>query len=54
MTLQHKEIRKQDENASTKKHYIKEYKDYLDLQYEFRRNTLTLEIEVRKIDKKHL
>lgn len=51
MTLQHQQIKKQDEGGQTKKHYIKEYKDYLDLQYEFRRNVLTLEIEVRKIDK---
>ncbi len=50
MTLQHKEIKKEEKNGKPKKHYIKEYKDYLDLQYEFRRNVLTLEIEVRKID----
>lgn len=52
MTLQHKEIKKGDENGQAKKHYIKEYKEYLDLKYEFRRNVLTLEIEVRKIDEK--
>lgn len=49
MTLQHKEIKKNDSDSSPKKHYIKEYKEYLDLKYEFRRNTLTLEIEVRKL-----
>lgn len=49
MTLQHKEIKKNDGDAAPKKHYIKEYKEYLDLKYEFRRNTLTLEIEVRKL-----
>lgn len=52
MTLQHKDIKKEEESGTAKKHYIKEYKDYLDLQYEFRRNVLTLEIEVRKIDQK--
>ena len=49
MTLQHKEIKKNDGDSAPKKHYIKEYKEYLDLKYEFRRNTLTLEIEVRKL-----
>ena len=49
MTLQHKEIKKNDGDSNPKKHYIKEYKEYLDLKYEFRRNTLTLEIEVRKL-----
>lgn len=52
MTLQHKDIKKEEDSGTIKKHYIKEYKDYLDLQYEFRRNVLTLEIEVRKIDQK--
>ena len=51
MTLKHKEIKKEDGKSEPKKHYIKEYKDYLDLKYEFRRNTLTLEIEVRNLDK---
>ncbi|MBL4753347.1 MAG: hypothetical protein JKY52_07115, partial [Flavobacteriales bacterium] len=50
MTLQHKEITKQ-EGKQPRKHYIKEIKEYLDLKFEFRRNVLTLEIEVREIDK---
>lgn len=48
MALKHSEISKNE--ASTKKHLISEIKDYLDLQYIFRRNTLTLEIEVSKVD----
>lgn len=51
MTLKYKEIKKDNDKSESKKHYIKEYKDYLDLKYEFRRNTLTLEIEVRNLDK---
>jgi len=50
MTLQHKEISKQGEQEP-RKHYIQEIKEYLDLKFEFRRNVLTLEIEVREIDK---
>ena len=48
MALKHSEISKKE--ASTKKHLISEIKDYLDLQYVFRRNTLTLEIEVSKLN----
>ena len=50
MTLKHKEIKKQDDEKQPRKHYIREFKDYLDLLYEFRKNVLTLEIEVRKLD----
>jgi predicted P-loop ATPase len=53
MALEQKEIKKNKAKANPKRHYIQEYKDYLDLHYEFRRNVLTLEIEVRPIkDKK--
>jgi predicted P-loop ATPase len=52
MSLKYKEIKKEEENGKSKKHNISEIKDYLDLQYEFRRNVLTLEIEVRKLEEK--
>jgi len=51
MALEHKDIGPNDDGSNSKKHYIKEFKEYLDLKYEFRRNTLTLEIEVRKLNK---
>lgn len=51
MALEHKDIAPNNDNSHSKKHYIKEFKDYLDLKYEFRRNTLTLEIEARRLDK---
>ena len=50
--LQHKEIKKQDK-PSTKKHNLLEIKEYLDFKYEFRRNALTLEIEVRPVNKEN-
>jgi predicted P-loop ATPase len=50
--LQHKEIKKQDGEGTGKKHHILEIKDYLDLKYEFRRNELTLEIEIRPLEEK--
>ena len=49
MTLTHKDVQKQ-EDPKPKKHYIKELKEYLDLKHEFRRNELTLEIEVRALN----
>jgi predicted P-loop ATPase len=52
MTLEYKEIQKQEGGDGSKKHYIQEFKDYLDLHYEFRRNVLTLEIEVRPLKEK--
>lgn len=51
MSLEYKEIKKEDNGDKSKKHLISEIKEQLDLEYEFRRNVLTLEIEVRKIDK---
>lgn len=51
--LEHKEIKKTTEGETPKKkhHSLLEIKDYLDFKYEFRRNELTLEIEVRQVDK---
>ncbi|MEQ9467909.1 MAG: VapE family protein [Ekhidna sp.] len=46
--LEHEEIQKGDKPS--KKHTILEVKDYLDLQYEFRRNELTLELEYRSLE----
>ncbi|MCB0395858.1 MAG: hypothetical protein KDD36_04365 [Flavobacteriales bacterium] len=50
MTLQRKNIKKSGKKPK-KKHTLLEIKDYLDFKYEFRRNQLTLEIEIRAIDK---
>lgn len=47
--LEHTDIKSQ-ESPEKKKHSLLEIKDYLDLKYEFRRNTLTMEIEVRNLD----
>jgi predicted P-loop ATPase len=46
--LEHEDIQKNDKPS--KKHNILEVKDYLDLQYEFRRNVLTMELEYRALD----
>ncbi len=53
--LKHKEIKKkkEGEEGKAKQHTLLEIKDYLDFKYEFRRNELTLEIEVRAINKEH-
>jgi len=53
--LKHKEIKKkkEGEEGKAKQHNLLEIKDYLDFKYEFRRNELTLEIEVRVINKEH-
>ena len=50
-----KEIKKkkEDEEGKKKQHALLDIKDYLDLKYEFRRNELTLEIEVRPLDTAH-
>ncbi len=50
--LEYKEVKKQENEKASKKHSLLEIKDYLDLKYEFRRNTLTLEIEVRALKNK--
>ncbi len=49
MALEHKEIKKQSEDKNEKKHFIKELKDYLDLRFEFRKNVLTMEVEIRAL-----
>lgn len=49
--LEHREIKKDNSERIEKKHHIIEVKDYLDLKYEFRRNELTLEIEIRPLEK---
>jgi predicted P-loop ATPase len=53
--LTHKEIKKNkvDEGKAKKQHTLLEIKSYLDFKYEFRRNELTLEIEVRLINSEH-
>lgn len=54
--LKHTDIKKtkKGEGAkNTKQHSLLEIKDYLDFKYEFRRNELTLEIEVRLINKEY-
>ncbi len=48
--LKHTDIKKTkagEESKTKKQHSLLEIKDYLDFKYEFRRNELTLEIEVR-------
>lgn len=42
---------KEEKTATKKRHNLLEIKDYLDFKYEFRRNALTLEIEIRELDK---
>jgi predicted P-loop ATPase len=51
--LKHKEIKKKKENekGKSRQHLLLEIKDYLDLKYEFRKNELTHEMEVRPLDK---
>lgn len=44
---------KNDTQTAVKKHSILEVFDYLSLKYEFRKNTLTLELEVREKGKLH-
>ncbi|PCH66247.1 MAG: hypothetical protein COC01_08600 [Bacteroidetes bacterium] len=48
--LEHKEIKKGKNNKPARQHFILDVKDYLDLNYEFRRNDLTMEIEVKPLD----
>ncbi len=50
--LHHKKIEKKEKENNGKKHNILEIKDYLDLKYEFRRNVLTQEVEVRPLENK--
>lgn len=47
--LEHTDIQK-EETGGKRRHNLLEIKDYLDFKYEFRRNQLTLEIEVRPLD----
>lgn len=49
--LEHIDIQK-DEAGGKRKHNLLEIKEYLDHKYEFRRNLLTLEIEVRNLKEK--
>lgn len=53
--LKYKEIKKNkvDDSKAKKQHTLLEIKSYLDFKYEFRRNELTLEIEVRLINSDH-
>lgn len=51
MALKHKEIKKNEEPK--RKNYIDELEDYLNLKFEFRRNTLTLELEIRNLEEKN-